>query len=309
MHIKYRPHNFSEVIGNEAVVTTLKQRTDNRPILFQGERGCGKSMFGHIIANNFGASKENIIIRNCRVDSEVAKMRSLVESLYSTTLFGKKKVVILDEVQELSKESRGALLVPLDGEANERFSDDIQIIACTTEPQKLEKPFYDRFKKFTVRPLSNRDSLKLLLYVAEQEKITLHDWAKNLLLEVSEGNPRRLLVGVDTIRNCDNVEHAEQLLELIKIEDEKDLIGLFTTLLNLQDWLTVRGILKNLLKSKNPTEIRIGLMNIISANMMSNYYKPDTAKLLDKLFDNLDKASGIPEKAQLISVIHRSTLL
>lgn len=308
MHIKYRPRNFDEVIGNEAVINALKQRKDSRPILFQGQRGSGKTMFGHIVADNFGASKENIIVVNCREQSGVSYMRTLLDSLFSTSLFGSKKVVILDEIHHASIPAMGIWDVPLDGEAQDRLPDTIQVIACTTDPQKLEPAFYDRFKKYTVRPLSDKDSLKLILYVADKEGIKLHNWAKSLLVEVSEGNPRRLLIGLDTIRNCGNSDQAEQLLEVLKIEDDKDLIGLFDVLRQEQKWVTVRGVLKSLLKSKSPNEIRIGLMNIISSNMMSNFYKTENSKILDILFDNLNKANGIPEKAQLINALHRSGL-
>jgi len=306
MHIKYRPKNFDQVVGNTAIIEALKKRTDNRPVLFQGERGCGKTTLAYIIGNNFGAPKENIIIYDCMNNSEIAKMRDLLESLYGTTLFGKKRVVILEEIHGLSDKAKEALLAPLDGESRERLPDYVQIVACTTEPQKIKGTLYDRFKKYRVLPLSDSEALYLINYVAKQEELTVPKWAKALLLQKSEGNPRRLLVGLDTIKDCEIEEHAEHLLEIVKIEEDKDVLTLFGTIIKGSYWTTLKEVLNSILKKKSPNDIRIGLMNLIGARLTSQYFKEEKdAVNLSTMFDILNEAQGIPEKAKLINAIYK----
>ena len=308
MHIKYRPKNWDEVIGNKAVVKVLRSKNDSRPILFYGDRGCGKTTMAYIVANQFGADSEEVKIVDCVEHSGIEEMRDRLSSLRRSSLFSNKKVLILDEVHGLSPKALSLFLVPLDGEGNSRLPDNILVLACTSKPEKLPSEMFDRFLTFKVNSLSEEDSLKLINYVSEKENIKLQKWIKVLLINKLEGNPRRLLTGLVKVKNLETEEEVNEILDLVSIDEDPDILELFK-LYGAGKFLSSKNSLADLLKSKSPSSIRVGLMNIISGYLISKFNDGDSntprQERVLKLYKYLQEAEGFPEKANLIYAIMR----
>ena len=300
MHLKHRPKTFEEVVGNDHIKQVLKQWCENRtfnPIMFEGERGCAKTTLAHIVAKEFGAPDENITDLNCVHFSGVDNMRERMDSLHKSSLFGKYKVLILDEIHRLSAVTQQVLLKPL-----EALPPNILIIACSTEPNSLISTLLDRFVRFRVSLLNFTESEYLLSSVLAKEGITFPKWKKALLLEESEGNPRRILTGLSKIININDEEEVKYLLDLNNIEENSDILKLLRVFNTVNSWEPVKNELKICLKTNSPNNIRVGLMNIISGSLMSNF--PILKGI--KLYDNLIKAEVYPEKANLIMALYKS---
>ena len=172
--ILYRPQSLDEFVGNGVIKSGINDIISNNKyahILLEGETGSGKTTLAYIIASSFGATRENIYDINC-IDIGINDLRVLLDSLVSPSIFGNRKVVILDEVHGVSAASKSLLLKPM-----ESLPSEILFIACTNEPQKLPKPLLDRFTyKFKVLPLNNTDAKELIYRVAKQEEIQLPKW-------------------------------------------------------------------------------------------------------------------------------------
>lgn len=306
MHLKYRPETWEEVIGNSAIKKSLKSLTYKRHILLHGTRGCGKTTLAYLVAKSYGANPVNIDVINCGVNNDVGGMRERIEKLNHSTIFGNKKVLILDEIHLLSNPAKEALLLPL-----EEDTSNFLIIACTTEPSKLPGTLYDRFLDYKVQPLNDTESLQLLTWVCEQERITLSKELQLLLIEKVDGNPRRLLKGLTKVRDTQDIDEATYLLDIIEFEDDEDILNLFKLILlrNTSKLDSIKGCLSELLKTKSPDSIRIGLMNIVAGHMMSAWFKTVNKKFLCTLYDNLMDAEGVPDKANLIHAIIKSVEL
>ena len=302
MHLKYRPKTLEEVFGNEELKKLIPTLNLQRPILIEGSFGSGKTTLARIIANKFGAPEDNIIELDCEYFSKVENMRDELSKLGKSSIFGLKKVLILDEIHGLSDKSLKVLLTPLEDTA---LLKDVLIIGCTTEIQSISKILLSRLTILKVRPLSLEESRNLLTYIGQQEKFNLEKWQKDLLIEKSDGIPRLLLKNIAIVKSANTAEEARYLLELSSLEDtDEDALSVYKAVMT-RDWKLIKKVLSVVLKRKSPNTIRIGIMNLIGARLISDYLKDAEGENLIGLYEVLTKAYGIPEKANLVTALYK----
>lgn len=307
MHIKYRPTKWEDVIGNNHIKSFIEHSKgiEYNHTLFEGPTGCGKTTFAYIMAREHGAAEENIIDLNCVHTAKVEEIREIMEQLEKSSIFGLKKVLILDEIHELSPKAQQVLLKPL-----EKVAMDTLIIACTTTTANVKDTLLDRFVRFKVSKLSKTQSKQLIDYVSEKEGIKLKRVILSMLIEKADGIPRRLLTGLAKVKNITEESEAEYLLELETIEESEDLFDLFKLMLygkNMATWSEVAKKLKSVLSNEKPEAIRIGLLNIASARLLSNSFNNSQLERgkLDRLHTLLTDWKGYPEKANLLFALHK----
>jgi DNA polymerase III subunit gamma/tau len=299
--IEYIPKSINELIGNEPVKRSLTGLPLDKPILFEGETGVGKTLCAHLLAESFGASPENIMDINCVHFSKIEDIRSIIDDLKRTSLFGNKKVLILDELHELSQKSQQELLRPL-----ETLNINVLVIGCTTTTQKLFQTVLDRFIRIRLKPLSLLESKDLLYRLYNQESFHLPKWKESLLLEKSNGNPRRLFSGLAKIINVDSEEDVQYLLDIPDIENA-EVLDLLKILLSGLKWEILQKKLDSVLKTNSPENIRIGLMNLLASRLMSSYTKTyEERERIAELYEYLGKSSGYPDKANLIIAVYNA---
>ena len=303
MHRKYRPKNWDEVIGNEEIVESLKQIGLKSPVMFQGTYGSGKTTMALILAKEYGVTKENLDYFSCRVHSGVDYIREKLKGLENSSLFGKKKVIVLDETYGLSKPAMGALLTPL-----ENLPDNVGVIACTSSIQNMDEQFLSRWIRYTVRPLNNKQAKQLIDRVLQGENFSLSNNILKLLIIKGEGIPRRLLTTLPKLKGITDLNKAKYLIDVAILEEQDpDALDVFKLVLT-KNWKGIKGQLKKSLKKKSVGSIRIGMMNIAAERIMSDYMKPEEGVYLQSLYGRLKNAEGIPEKGNLIHAIY-STLV
>jgi ATPase family protein associated with various cellular activities (AAA) len=142
LNISMRPHAFSEVIGLEAQVATLRSKLDTgevpRAIMLTGPFGCGKTTLAYIIARavqgwDFPTDVEPQVQEvNAGNYRKIDDMRKLADSAQMRPLLGKYGVIILDEAHRLTKDSQELLLKEFESE-----NPSTVWIICTTEPESL----------------------------------------------------------------------------------------------------------------------------------------------------------------------------
>jgi DNA polymerase-3 subunit gamma/tau len=256
---KYRPQNFSTVVGQEHISTTLKNAIRNKQLahafLFCGPRGVGKTTCARILAKtincenllesgeacnqchscvsfNEGASL-NIHELDAASNNSVDDIRSLVEQVRFAPQAGKYKVYIIDEVHMLSASAFNAFLKTLE----EPPSYAIFILA-TTEKHKIIPTILSRCQIFDFRRITTNDTVKLLQEICEKEEISAEKPALQTIAQKSEGCMRDALSILDKIVSFTNgeltykntLEHlnildAEYYFKLITCMQELDLAG------------------------------------------------------------------------------------
>ena len=176
--MEFRPTTLNDFVGNTRLKKFLKNISLVKPIMLEGDTGLGKTTLAYILADMFGAPSENITDLNCVHFSKIEDMRERLTNLGKASLFGSKKVLILDEIHELSNKTQQVLLKPL-----ELLSNNIFVIACTTTTQKVIPTLLGRFDRFRVQPLDNTESMTLINIVSSKIGIKIADKFKVLLIK------------------------------------------------------------------------------------------------------------------------------
>jgi len=304
LHLKYRPSSLEEVVGNKEIKSVIQDMVNNERythLMFEGTMGCGKTTLAYIIANLWGAPEENIIDRNCVDLSKVEDTRELLHRLTKTTIFGGKKVLILDEIHGLSKSSQEAFLKPL--EERGIIQNKTIAIACTTTTENVKSALLGRFKRLKISPLSKEESMEFINYISKKEGINLSKSFKALVAEKSEGIPRSLLINLDTIRSVTDFDEALYLLDLNALEGNPDALELVRLLLNgTLHWQAIKNTLSSSIRSSSPSSLRAGMINIMAHRLTSNYLNSEEeAERLSASIDVLRKGSSYLEKALFIN--------
>lgn len=209
----YRPKNFSDVIGQEHIVRTLKNQIENNNVghayLFCGTRGTGKTSTAKIFSRavnctNLHNDEPCNECENCREiledktmdvveidaasNNSVDDIRELRENVKYSPAKAKYKVYIIDEVHMLSQGAFNALLKTL-----EEPPSYVIFILATTEPHKIPATILSRCQRFDFKRVTVKDISSRMRYICEKEGIEADEKALNLIARNSQGALRDAL--------------------------------------------------------------------------------------------------------------------
>jgi DNA polymerase-3 subunit gamma/tau len=208
----YRPRTFEEVIGQSSVIKTLENSIKIGRIaqayLFSGIRGTGKTTVARILAKALnciaGPAPTPQPCDKCEVctaingdraidvleidgasNRGIDEIRALRESLKYKAIYTRYKVVIIDEVHQVTKEGFNALLKTL-----EEPPPNTVFIFATTEFNKVPATIVSRCQHFEFRKISHKDIINHLMEIAKAENITITPAGLALLAEAADGSMR-----------------------------------------------------------------------------------------------------------------------
>jgi DNA polymerase-3 subunit gamma/tau len=239
---KYRPKNFSEVVGQEHVVQTLtnaiKDNMVSHAYLFSGPRGSGKTTMARLLAkavnceNRDGAEPCNkcsscleinqgkaidLIEIDAASNRGIDDVRSLREGIKFSPTSLKYKVFIIDECHQLSKDAFNALLKML-----EEPPSHVIFILATTEIHKMIPTIISRCQRFNFRRLSFSEISGKLKRIVKKEKAKVDDSVLDLISSNSDGSIRDAESLLDQVLTYANALKKEK----VGIEDVEKLLGL-----------------------------------------------------------------------------------
>jgi len=283
-HLKYRPLNFDELIGQDVISLTLKQALITNKIapayLFCGPRGTGKTSSARIFAKSLNCQKYSkpsklpcnkcelcksinigvaldIIEIDAASNTGVENIREIIERANFAPTQARWKVYVIDECHMLSTAASNALLKTIE-EPPER----VVFILATTNPERVLTTIQSRCQKFNFKRINSEHIYNHLLEISNKESINFEDEGLRLIAKRSNGGMRdaqRLLDQLSLIPNGITKRNAEELLGEVS---ENDLLNLIDSLIkNVPDAL-IKSC-SNLYDSGNePIAILEGLLNI-----------------------------------------------
>ena len=239
---KYRPQNFSTVVGQAHITTTLKNAIKNNQLahafLFCGPRGVGKTTCARILAKTINCLNQTKDGEACNVcnscisfdagtsmniheldaasNNSVDDIRNLVEQVRFAPQAGKYKVYIVDEVHMLSSSAFNAFLKTLEEPPPYAI-----FILATTEKHKILPTILSRCQIFDFKRITNNDTVEHLQEICDKEHIKADKAALHVIAQKSEGCMRDSLSILDKIVSFTNgAVTYTNTLEHLNILDE-----------------------------------------------------------------------------------------
>lgn len=283
LHLKYRPKNFDELVGNtvlkESLLSVLSR---TRTFLFYGPRGCGKTTIARLIGKEIGAEDIDTSEIDAADNTGVDNARAIKEAAQYAPLGGKYKIYIIDEVHRLSGNASDSLLKTLENPPPHCY-----FVLCTTELQKVSTTIKSRAKCYEVKPLNEKEQNFLIRWVSHEEGFKVSPEIKQTIIECCEGIPREILVALDTIRDIVDVNDAISLIHSAVHREVKELCQ---ALLNRNKWGDVAAILKEL--KDEPERIRMAVLGYMNAVLLNNGKNNDVAAFIIEEFEKSVMYSG-----------------
>lgn len=240
---KYRPQNFSEVIGQEPVLRTLTNAVTlgriHHAFLFTGARGVGKTSLARIFAKMLdcvnGPTAEpcgkctpcteitrsnamDVIELDAASHTGVDNVRDILEQVKYAPGACKYKIYIVDEAHMLTKNAFNALLKTL-----EEPPSHVIFILATTEPHKIPITILSRCQRFDFRKLGKNALTAHLKKILAAENVQAEDGAVDIIAECAQGSVRDALSVMDQAIGY----HGKSILEA----DVRAMLGLGERLL------------------------------------------------------------------------------
>jgi len=185
----YRPSKWSEVIGQDQVVTPLKDSIESKRIshayLFCGSRGTGKTSVARIFAKSVGTAEDDIYEIDAASNRGIDNIRELREHVSVLPFSSEYKVYIIDEVHMLSKDAWNALLKTL-----EEPPKHVIFILATTELDKVPDTIISRCQTFTFKKPSREIIRKQVTSIAKKEGFEIDSGAGELIALLGDGSFR-----------------------------------------------------------------------------------------------------------------------
>ncbi len=315
---KFRPRNFSDMVGQEHIVTalsnSLKKQRLHHAYLFTGTRGVGKTTLARIIAK--AISCETGITPNpcekcpsckqissgCFIDlfeidaashTKVDETKEIINKAMYPPSQGRFRIFIIDEVHMLSKHSFNSLLKTL-----EEPPQYVKFILATTNPEKLPDTIISRCLQFHLASLSPATISEHLANILEQEKISYEPEALDLVATNANGSIRDSLSILEPIITFSDEkitaaiagkvlgvipQNAINTLITLIVEDNKDSV-----------WNEIKKITE---QTTDPTTIIKQMLSTLHSLSVAQVV-PEQAKKLSPMLQNL-LSKTTPNQIQL----------
>lgn len=285
---KYRPQNFDDLLGQDALVQTLTNAIKNNRLhhayILTGIRGVGKTTTARIIAKALNCTgkdghggptiKPCGLCENCKAISEgrhidileldaasrtgVDDIREILDGVRYKPTNARYKVYIIDEVHMLSKNAFNALLKTL-----EEPPSHVKFIFATTEIRKVPVTVLSRCQRFDLQRLTVDTLVNHFKNIIEKEELQAEDEALQIIAKAADGSCRDGLSLLDqAISLSSGIVSTEIVKNMIGLADRNQTFGLFESLVNGKVDEVLTNLKEQYKNGANPTTLLQDMVNI-----------------------------------------------
>ena len=254
---KYRPQNFSDLLGQETMVQILSNAFESGRIahayMLTGVRGIGKTTTARLLARSLNYSSDEIneptiniskygehckeIMESRHIDvlemdaasrTGIADIREIIDSVSYATTSARFKIYIIDEVHMLSKSAFNGLLKTL-----EEPPPHVKFIFATTEVHKIPLTILSRCQRFDLKQLDEKNMMHLLSSVCKSENVEIPDNILSIIGRAASGSARDGLSILDqtiTLSEHDPNLGEDSIREMLGLSDNSVIIDLFESI-------------------------------------------------------------------------------
>jgi DNA polymerase-3 subunit gamma/tau len=274
LHHKYRPQTFADLVGQEAIATTLSNAIYRQQIapayLFTGPRGTGKTSSARILAKSLNCLSVqaptvipcgacdvctkislglalDIIEIDAASNTGVDNIREIIERAQFAPVQCRYKVYIIDEVHMLSTAAFNALLKTL-----EEPPSHVVFILATTDPQRVLPTITSRCQRYHFRRIPLPAMVEHLGKIATAEAIQLTPGALTLVAQVAQGGLRDAESLLDQLSLLGEEVNEDGVWDLVGAVPEKDLLQLLEAIASHSPEATLSQIRDLLERGREP---------------------------------------------------------
>ncbi|ERT09896.1 DNA polymerase III, subunit gamma and tau [Lyngbya aestuarii BL J] len=274
LHHKYRPQTFADLVGQDAIATTLTNAIHRGRIvpayLFTGPRGTGKTSSARILAKSLNClsadeptatpcgtcavcqgitngSTLDVIEIDAASNTGVDNIRELIERAQFAPVQCRYKVYVIDECHMLSVAAFNALLKTLE-EPPER----VVFVLATTDPQRVLPTIISRCQRFDFRRIPLEPMVQHLQFIAEKEQIPITLEAIKMVAQIAQGGLRDAESLLDQLSLLAGEINVEQVWDLVGAVPERDLLELLKAIASEKSTDIIDYIRKLLNRGREP---------------------------------------------------------
>ncbi len=247
-HHKYRPQTFADLVGQEAIATTLTNALRSQKIapayLFTGPRGTGKTSSARILAKSLNCMASDVptaqpcgecltcksitlgnaldvVEIDAASNTGVDNIREIIDRSQYAPVQCRYKVYLIDECHMLSTAAFNSLLKTL-----EEPPLHVVFILATTDPQRVLPTIISRCQKFDFRRIPLADMVKHLADIAQLEQMQITAGAVQLVAQIAQGGLRDAESLLDQLSLMSSEVTVDRVWELVGSVPEKDLLAM-----------------------------------------------------------------------------------
>ncbi|MCU0529993.1 MAG: DNA polymerase III subunit gamma/tau [Cyanobium sp. Prado107] len=332
LHHKYRPQRFDQLVGQEAIATTLANALRSGRIapayLFCGPRGTGKTSSARILARSLncigseGPTPEpcgvcelctsiaagnalDVIEIDAASNTGVDNIRELIERSRFAPVQARWKVYVVDECHMLSTAAFNALLKTL-----EEPPPRVVFVLATTDPQRVLPTILSRCQRFDFRRIPLQALERHLAWIAEQERIEITAEALLVVAQRAQGGLRDAESLLDQLSLLPAPIEATAVWDLLGAVPEQELLELARALGAAEPVAVLQTSRELLERGREPASVLQGLVSLLRDLVLAGVaperleltgVSPQLRGQLPELARSIGKARLLTWQAQLRS--------
>ncbi|MFM7731863.1 MAG: DNA polymerase III subunit gamma/tau, partial [Cyanobium sp.] len=300
LHHKYRPQRFDQLVGQEAIASTLSNALRTGRIapayLFSGPRGTGKTSSARILARSLncvaGAEPTPEPCGSCELCTAIAagnaldvieidaasntgvdNIRELIERSRFAPVQARWKVYVVDECHMLSTAAFNALLKTL-----EEPPPRVVFVLATTDPQRVLPTILSRCQRFDFRRIPLEALVGHLQWIAAEESIGITPEALHLVAQRSQGGLRDAESLLDQLSLLPAPIAADAVWDLLGAVPEVELLRLAEAMAAGDPLQVVEGCRELLDRGREPAAVLQGLVSLLRDLLLAGV-APDRLEL------------------------------